>query len=105
MAESQTNEYDYDEAVRFIQNRLPQEVKGKYSDDDIELVIDTMVDYFERNGWSSADEDEVFDIDVEDLVDFVSNAGKKNALSTYDPNPEYLRWVIEAELDYEESLD
>ena len=32
--------YDDAEAVKFIQEHLPQEVKGKYSDDDVLLITD-----------------------------------------------------------------
>ena len=96
--------YDDDEAVRFIQARLPQEVQGKYSDNDITLITDTMVEYYERNGWLDADEDEEIDIDVEEIVDYVVRACKKDKEVTFDIDPESIRWVVEAELDYEESL-
>ena len=33
-------QYDDDEAVRFIQNYLPQEMKGKFKDDDILYILD-----------------------------------------------------------------
>ena len=42
--------YDDQEAVKFIQNNLPQELKGKYSDDDITYVTDVIYDYFESQG-------------------------------------------------------
>ena len=32
--------YDDDEAVRFIQNYLPQDLKGKFSNDDILYILD-----------------------------------------------------------------
>lgn len=103
MAEQiEDNFFDDAEAVRFIQSHLPQEVQGKYQDDDIVLITDIMYEYFERNGW--LDSDEEIDIDVEEIVAFVANTCKKDKDCTFDSNPENLRWVIEAELDYEESL-
>lgn len=96
--------YDDAEAVKFIQARLPQEVKGKYSDDDIVLMTDLMVEYYERNGWLDADADEEIDIDIDDIVSYVSRACKKDKDCHFDTNPEFIRWVVEAELDYEESL-
>lgn len=96
--------YDDEEAVRFIQSHLPQEVKGKYTDDDIVLITDIMVEYYERNGWLDADADEEFDIDMEDIVNYVVSVCKKDKDCTFDLNPENIRWVIEAEMDYEESL-
>ncbi len=96
--------YDDSEAVKFIQEHLPQEVQGKYTDDDILLMTDIMVEFYERNGWLDSDEDEEIEIDVEEIVNYVANACKKDKDCKFDTNPELIRWVIEAELDYEESL-
>ena len=96
--------YDDSEAVKFIQEHLPQEVQGKYTDDDILLMTDIMVEFYERNGWLDTDEDEEIEIDVEEIVSYVANACKKDKDCKFDTNPELIRWVIEAELDYEESL-
>lgn len=96
--------YDDSEAVKFIQEHLPQEVQGKYADDDILLMTDIMVEFYERNGWLDSDEDEEIEIDVEEIVNYVANACKKDKDCKFDTNPELIRWVIEAELDYEESL-
>lgn len=104
MADLENSIYDDEEAVKYIQAHLPQEVQGKYTDDDITLMTDIMVEYFERNGWLDADEDEEIDIDVEDLVAYVSNTCKKDKDCEFDTDPELIRWVVEAELDYEESL-
>lgn len=98
------NIYDDEEAVRYIQSHLPQEVQGKYADDDIVLMTDLIVEYYDRNGWLDADPDEEIDLDVEDIVNYVSNACKKDKDCTFDCDPELIRWVVEAELDYEESL-
>ena len=34
--------YDEDDSVAFIQNYLPQELKGKFSNDDINYIVDFM---------------------------------------------------------------
>lgn len=96
--------YDDDEAVRFIQSHIPQEIQGKYSDDDVVLITDTMVEYYERNGWLDADPSEEIDIDVEDIVSYVCTQCKKDKDCSFDCTPESIRWIVEAELDYEESL-
>ena len=96
--------YDDSEAVKFIQEHLPQEVQGKYTDDDILLMTDIMVEFYERNGWLDTDEDEEIEIDVEEIVSYVANACKKDKDCKFDTDPESVRWVVEAELDYEESL-
>lgn len=104
MDQIENSVYDDAEAVKFIQAHLPQEVQGKYQDDDIVLMTDLMVEYYERNGWLDADPDEEIDINVEDIVAYVTNACKKDKECKFDTDPEMIRWVVEAELDYEESL-
>ena len=96
--------YDDSEAVKFIQEHLPQEVQGKYTDDDILLMTDIMVEFYERNGWLDSDDDEEIEIDVEEIVNYVASACKKDKDCKFDTDPESVRWVVEAELDYEESL-
>ena len=90
--------YDDQEAVKYIQNQLPQEAKGKFSDDDVLYISDTVYDYFESNGML---EDEEVDIDMEDLVAYVIKQSKRDGFN-FDTEAVY--WVVEAELDYEESL-
>ena len=46
-------------------------------------------------------EDEEVDIDMEDLVAYVVKQSKRDEFSF---DPELVYWVVEAELDYEESL-
>lgn len=104
MDQIENSVYDDAEAVKFIQAHLPQEVQGKYQDDDIVLMTDLMVEYYERNGWLDADPDEEIDINVEDIVAYVTSACKKDKECKFDTDPEMIRWVVEAELDYEESL-
>ena len=42
--------YDEDDSVKFIQNYLPQELKGKFSNDDINYIVDLIYDFYESNG-------------------------------------------------------
>ena len=94
--------YDDEAAVRFIKSHIPQELQGTYTDDDILLITDTMVDYYQRNGF--LDTDEEIEIDMDDIVNFVSKECKKDKDCHFDTNPESIRWIIDAELDYEDSL-
>ena len=49
-------QYDEDDAVKYIQNYLPQEVKGKYSNDEINYIIDIVYEYYEEKGFMNDDE-------------------------------------------------
>lgn len=96
--------YDDEEAVRYIQSHIPQEIQGKYQDDDILLISDLVVEYYERNGWLDAEADEEIDIDVEDMVNYIVAQCKKDKDCHFDVEPEFIRWIVDAELDYEETL-
>ena len=39
--------YDEDDSVAFIQNYLPQELKGKFSNDDINYIVDLIYEFYE----------------------------------------------------------
>lgn len=90
--------YDDQEAVKYIQSHLPQEAQEKFTDDEVLYISDTVYDYFESNGML---EDEEVDIDMEDLVAYVCKQSKRDE---FNFDPELVYWVVEAELDYEESL-
>ena len=50
--------YDEDEYVKFIQNYLPQELKGKFSNDDINYILDLIYDLYESRGYLNDDADD-----------------------------------------------
>ena len=41
--------FDENDAIEFIRNYVPTNIKDKYSDNDIILLIDTMFDYYDEN--------------------------------------------------------
>lgn len=90
--------YDDEAAVRYIQSHLPQEAQGVFTDDDVLYITDVIFDYYESNGFM--DEDEEVEIDVEDLTEYVIKNAKRDGFKF---DPEMLRWVIDCELDYEET--
>ena len=47
--------YDEDDAVKYIRNYLPQELKSKFKNDDILYILDLIYDYYESNGLLSED--------------------------------------------------
>ena len=55
--------YDEDESVKFIQNYLPQELKGKFSNDDINYIVDLIYEFYESKGCMSEDIDDDTEID------------------------------------------
>lgn len=100
------SEYDENEAVKHIKNYLPQEIKGKYSDDDILIVIDTIFDYYEKKGFFDisvdADEDDEEELEVNDLIGYVKNQIRKDPDNIVDADD--IMSIVLGELDYEETL-
>lgn len=41
---------DDERCVEFIKNYLPQEMKDKFSDDDLYYILDLIVDYYTTSG-------------------------------------------------------
>ena len=58
-------QYDEDEAIRFIQSYIPQDLKDKFADDEINYIIDIVYDYYDSKGLldDNIDEDAVVSID------------------------------------------
>ena len=90
-------EYDENEAVRYIKSQVPE--CAECVCDDLLLVIDAMYDYFD----SLTDDapDEAFEADH--ILPYVTKAVKKDKESTVQV--EWLPRIVQAELDYEASLD
>lgn len=97
--------YDEDDAVKFIQNYLPQEFKSKFSDDEINYVIDIIYEFYEDKGLldENSSEDEVIDIDEDELITFVLKNTKKDKLKDF--TAEEITFIIKGELAYCESID
>lgn len=99
MEELENMIYDDQEAIKYIQSHLPQDAQGKFTDDEVLYISDTVYDYFESNGM--LDDDEAQDIDVEELTNYVIKQSKRDGFKF---DPEMVGWVVNAELDYEETL-
>lgn len=94
--------YDDDEAVRFIQNYLPQEMKGKFSDDDILYVLDLIYDFYESNGLINDDDEKEIDIDMEELTEYVVKNAKRDKMARFEA--EEIEFIVNGEMEYCDSL-
>ena len=98
-------QYDDDEAVRFIQNYLPQELKGKFKDDDILYILDLIYEYYETNGLlgDDDDDDKEVEIDEDEVVEYVIKNIKRDHIGRFEP--EEVRFIVQGEMEYCESLN
>ncbi len=93
---------DDEKTIAYIRERLPQELKEKFSDDDFYYILDTIYDYYDKSGILDSG-GEFIDIDINDIAQFVAKEAKKNKIGNYDPDE--LFFIIEGELEYNGILD
>lgn len=96
--------YDEEDSVRFIQNYLPQEMKGKFADDDIFYIVDLIYEYYESKGFFNEDveDTEEVSIDEDELIDFVVKNAQKDGVGKF--TPEEVTFIVQGELEYCESI-
>lgn len=97
-------QYDEEDAVKFIQNYLPQEIKGKYTNDEINYIIDIVYDYYDEKGFMDDDTDEalVVDIDEDEIIAYVLKNTKKDKINDF--SSEDIAFIIQGELAYCDSI-
>ena len=89
---------------QFIKNYLPQELKEKFSDDELYYFLDLIDEYYSESGILDAqpDEDGYVDIDLEEVVAYIVKEAKKDEMGEYDP--EEVLFVVQGEMEYGDSL-
>jgi hypothetical protein len=96
------DDLDDEKTIQYIRERLPQELKEKFSDDEFYYFLDTIYDYYDKSGILDSN-DEYIDIDIEKIAEFVAKEAKKNKIGEYDPQELY--FIIEGELAYNGVID
>ena len=97
-------EYDEDDAVAFIQNFLPQDLKGKFSSDELNYIIDLIYEFYDDKGFLDETDDEVdVEIDEDELIAFVVKQAQKDKVGKF--SPEEVTFIVQGELAYCDSLD
>lgn len=88
--------------IAYIRNYLPQELKEKFTDDDLYYILDVIIEYYTQNGVFDEDPDDegYLEIDLEKAVDYVVRKAKKENMGEYDP--EDVLFVVQADFDYNE---
>ncbi|MCF0198057.1 MAG: hypothetical protein HUK02_01865 [Bacteroidaceae bacterium] len=89
--------------VAYIRAYLPQELKEKFSDDELYYFLDVIIDYYAQSGVLDAepDADGYIDIDVEAIAAHLAKQAKKDNMGDF--SVEDLRWIVEGEMEYAES--
>jgi hypothetical protein len=91
------------QTVEFIKNWLPSEVKEKFTEDDLYYFLDVIGEYYVDLLEKSGNDQEELDIDIDAVAAYIAKKAKKEKMGDFDP--EDLRWVVDAELEYGDSLE
>ncbi|MDR1102737.1 MAG: hypothetical protein LBL42_03170 [Tannerella sp.] len=94
--------YDEDEAIRFIRNYLPQEMKERFSDDDLVYFIDLISEYYESKGFFAGADDEIVEIDEDELIRYVVKQADRDGVGRLAAGDATL--IVQGELAYCESI-
>lgn len=91
--------------VEYIRSYLPQDLKEKFSDDELYYFLDVLVDYYATSGILEAepDADGCVELDIEEIAAHLAKQAKKDKMGEYDA--EDLRWIVEGEMDSWEEED
>ena len=93
------DEQDTLREIAFIRERLPQDLKEQYTDEQLRWMLDTIVDYYVDSGILDSNDEEI-DIDLEVAAEHVCQQAKKEGRATLDPQDVY--FVVEGDLDFQE---
>lgn len=103
MSEKDDFIYDETESVKFIQNYLPQELKDKFSDDDINYIVDLIYEFYDSKGYMDMDDDDTdIEIDEDELTEFVVKNALKDKVGKFEA--EEIAFVVQGELAYCDSI-
>ena len=91
-------EFDDNEAIAFILNSLPQNLKANIDDDTVQYVLDLICEYYDSNGLIEEDEVEEAEIAEDDMFNFISELIKKEKVVSL--TDEQLQAILDAEFNY-----
>ena len=91
---------DDQRTIEFIKNYLPQELKGKFSDDDLYYIFDVICDYYSTSGIleQQPDDEGYINIDADEIVSYVVKEAKRDEMGPYEPEDVF--FVVQGEMEY-----
>ena len=95
-------EVDDTECIKFILNYLPEDLKGKVSDDDIQYVLDLICEYYAENDLIDEDLVEEATIAEEDMFNFILAAIRKEQVIEMDEDT--LAVILDGEFEYGKTI-
>jgi hypothetical protein len=102
---SELTRFDEEEAIKFIRATLTPEKNSEIPDDEILYIIDTIWDWYEKNGYLeiSADITDEEELNVDALTAYVQKELRR--AGELSVTPADVEAIVKAELQYEESIE
>lgn len=86
--------------AEYILNTIPNELKEKFTEDDIYFMMDAIVDYYVNSGvLEGSNDDEYVEIDLHKVAEYVCKVAKEEG-KDYDPADVF--FVAQADFDFQE---
>ena len=103
--EFMNEDLDDEKTIEFIKNYLPQDLKERFSDDELTYFLDLIDEYYVESGVLDAtpDKDGCIYIDLEKIVDYIIKQAKRDGIGNYEHDE--ILFVVQGESDYIDSLD
>ena len=92
------DKYDDNDAVAFIRNYLPLELKEKFSEDDIYYILDVSEDFYEQSDFFEADDEK----EERELIEYIVQEAKKDEVGNF--TQEDILFILRGEEAYFESI-
>jgi len=95
---------DDEKCVEYIKNYLPQELKERFSDDQLYYFLDVIDDYYVDSGVLDAkpDKDGCVSIDLDTVADYVVKESKKDKIGDFSHDEIF--FIVQGEMEYGNSL-
>ena len=107
MNEEQDFGYDDDDAVKYIRNFLPQELKEKFTDDDINYIIDLIYEFYDSKGLFEDNDDdnadEFVEFEEDELIQFVIKNAHEDGVGKFKTDE--IALIVQGELEYSDSIN
>ena len=85
--------------IVYIREQLPSDLKEQYTDEQMIWMLDAIADYFFEIGILETSDDEV-DVDIDDVSTYLCQQAKAEGMAPLQADE--VRFVVEADLDYQE---
>jgi hypothetical protein len=92
--------YDEEAAVKFIRQSLPDDLKEKFSENEVYYLLDVICDFYDERDFLSDDDEEK---EERELTQYIIAQAKKDKVGDYTEDE--IRIVLAAETAYTDTLD